>query len=454
MAKVEGQPAEQLLRTRAELVPYQWHLHRSLEAARRAFDGPHARRLALAIAVIYSAMTPEDRDVLVAVTPDTTNLLATLRGVVKATDEGRGQLAEVVAVLLRNLSGHNEVVGRLMRTMHLLMTAGIELVRLAEDALERLPAGETDEGGVMSTSESLSMMIEAVGQPAPGSSVLDLASGEGNLLLHLALTGAKGLVLTGCERDRTACAIAEARFHLHDIPATIRNLDSLRDDHDLGPADLVVVDPPLETRKTYRKWLDRARSSINANGRAVVVLPLISIGRGRREWREVGDASAAIVVAAPNRLRGDRGDSLVLWVLEAEPGPDLLLINASQIGEQVDVSTAIARTEIDILASTVDRWRREHLLNDGVVNAVAINRHRASEEALATIRELPGHPEPLPPVGGATADGGGLDRARALLDQLADVLEGPLGRQFGPGDRAVQIRALGQLRDQLGRPAG
>ena len=184
MAKVEGQPAEQLLRTRAELVPYQWHLHRSLEAARRAFEGPHVRRLALVIAVIDSAMTPEDRDVLVAVTPDASNLLVMLQDVVKATGVGSGQLADVVAVAFRNLGGDSEVVRRLMGTIHLLMTVDIELVRLAESPLERLPDGETDEGGVMSTSESLSMMVKVVCQPAPSSSVLELASEGAVTTIH------------------------------------------------------------------------------------------------------------------------------------------------------------------------------------------------------------------------------------------------------------------------------
>jgi hypothetical protein len=62
-------------------------------------------------------MTPEDRDVLVAVTPDATNLLATLQGVVKATDALEDPLCrqfapEDRAVRTRSLGQLRDQLGR------------------------------------------------------------------------------------------------------------------------------------------------------------------------------------------------------------------------------------------------------------------------------------------------------------------------------------------------------
>ena len=95
----------------------------------------------------------------------------------------------------------------------------------------------------------------------------------------------------------------------------------------------MLVDPPLEGRRTYHRWLSVAAGCMAEGGRAVVALPAVSLDTSRREWREVG-SQVGIVVRVPSRLRVDLGDALALWVLEAEPGPEVLLIDASRVGRQ------------------------------------------------------------------------------------------------------------------------
>jgi type I restriction-modification system DNA methylase subunit len=260
---------------------------------------------------------------------------------------------------------------------------------LFEDAVTRVQ--ETDRfRGEFSTPSDLTHLMVRLGA-AKGGTVLDLAAGEGGLLLMAALWDdrdeAKPITLLGFERHAEVMSVARARFFLYDVPAQLTHADAFRvPADDISVADLVLLDPPLgmsdwgdadlylDKRWTYGvpptksadlAWLQLGVQCLAPGGRAIVVTTPGATFRGGREAsiRSALLAAGCIsaVVLLPARLRANTSSPLALWVLRA-PGATrdaVLLIDAGQLGEAGRSLHSLDEGDIDRIVGVVHAFEAE-----------------------------------------------------------------------------------------------
>lgn len=224
----------------------------------------------------------------------------------------------------------------------------VELARI----LSEVDAGpQSRSGGEHTTPEVLVDFIGALAAPTNGA-VLDLASGQGGLLEHLA---SKGIGETHVGRDVNRTAIVRARQH-----ALLRGLGiSYSVASGIGPVEagscaLVVVDPPLGQKMARKEiddaswpfakpsqqdmttaFLQRAIEAVEPGGAALVLTAAALLQRGgevselRRQLLIAGVIRA--VVALPPRLRANTAIPLALWIL-GPPNPTaegVVMVDAS-----------------------------------------------------------------------------------------------------------------------------
>ena len=290
----------------------------------------------------------------------------------------------------------------------------------------------------------------AAADPHPGEHVLDLASGEGGLLLYAAEQAGGTVELTGYEADPVSWAIAKSRFYLRGLAVDLRLEKSLDGNGSLPTADLVLIDPPLEGRRTYHLWLSLAARCVGAGGRAVVVLPAISLDTSRKEWREVG-AQVAIVVRATSRLRVDHGDALALWVLDARPGPEVLMIDASRLGRHRGLLSDVGVDEAELLRNAVRAWRSDEPVDEGMQLSVATvprseldrpdaelfprGKFKSRRSEWSVQASEPAHED--------------LVEAQKLVGRLADLVNGPLASYTSEEHRRAVKRLMVRLDSYL-----
>jgi hypothetical protein len=186
---------------------------------------------------------------------------------------------------------------------------------------------------------------------------VDLAAGEAGLLISAARYAEGSVDLTGIEIDPDTWAVGRCRLYLHRLDADFRLGDSLRRSEALVGANLVLVDPPVDRRRDYVRWLAAAASACAGGGRAIVALPALTAQPERREWKEQGIRHCTFLVRCPARLRMDRGVALVLWGLEESPAQDMLLVDASQLGAMRAVLHDIDEGQADSLRLLLDQWQ-------------------------------------------------------------------------------------------------
>lgn len=182
------------------------------------------------------------------------------------------------------------------------------------------------------------ILVEFLGALAPstGGTVLDLASGQGRLLEHLATRGI-GARHTGREINRNTVIQARQSARLRGLDIAYSVIDGLSP-VDAGSCALVVVDPPLGLRSSStniesQSWpfgvpskrdlgtafIQRAVEALEPGGTAMVVSLQTLLTRGgdiaelRRRLLTAGVIRA--VVALPARLRPNTAVPLALWIL-------------------------------------------------------------------------------------------------------------------------------------------
>ena len=212
-------------------------------------------------------------------------------------------------------------------------------------------AGLGARAGVTTTGQSLAHLVAALGRPGAGERVVDPACGEGQLLCAAALR-AGDAALVGRDNDVGALLTAEAVLKLNNVTADLDGgpTDSLETGTDLGPADLVLLDPPLGGGRHVVRWL-RLATELSPDGRAVVVLPGDALRRGRREWTTVAERVVA-VIACPARLRADTGEAPSVWVLGRDRTDDVLVVDAASPG-----AASFGVEQAEQLASAINEWR-------------------------------------------------------------------------------------------------
>lgn len=265
-------------------------------------------------------------------------------------------------------------------------------VSIFEEVVSRLARSDRF-GAEFATPDDLSYLVTQIAGAA--AHLFDPALGEGGLLLMAAVSNedAESSHLVGVERNPDVARIARSRFYLYEVEAEVVVGDALA----MGPsafpkADLVLLDPPYGMREwgdadTYRDpawrfgipparssdlaWLQLAALTLAPEGRAYVVLPTGSLSRHgpERAIRERMLEAGAVegVIQLPARLRPDTGISLALWILCA-PGAnaerDILLVDASDLGDPGRSQTTLPESTVDRLAGIVHGWRTSGTIDD------------------------------------------------------------------------------------------
>ncbi len=444
-------PASADLESRLAGVSPLWRLRRAEDACRRELDSGFVRRLEVALLVALHVLGTGGRSVrppaavrrLLAADDRTVDALrAEVPKLERSVPDLRGVIDGLLDGVSTEVAGSSRLAGAIVDAL----ANAIPPSNLLDIILDRLPSAPAVGGGSPLTATGLSRLVVSAADPRPGEHILDLAAGEGGLLLAAA-DGAEGTVeLTGYEADPVSWAIARTRFYLRGLAVDLRLEKSLDGEALLPTADLVLVDPPLEGRRTYHRWLSAAAACMGPGGRAVVVLPVVSLDTSRREWREVGDR-VGIVVRATSRLRTDHGDALALWVLEDRPGPDVLMIDASRLGRQRGQLHEVGLEEADVLRGAVRSWRSDGTAENGMhlrtatsprteldgAGAVALARATVrSRKSDLTLRSS----QPVLEE---------LVEARKLTDRLARLVNGPLANYTSEEHRRALNRLLVRL---------
>jgi type I restriction enzyme M protein len=228
---------------------------------------------------------------------------------------------------------------------------------------------------------------------ACGGTILDPAVGEGRLLMETVLRAGQPrsqVHAVGVDKNFEAWRRSRARFYLHGREADIRNRDALRAHPDALPlADAIVLDPPyglgdwgtvelyVDQRWQFGPappssadfaWLQLAVAHLRSNGRAAVLMPASSLVRSDREGairRRMVEANVVEgIVLLPPRLRTDISIPLALWLLRSSSSPetdaDVLLVDASTLGERGRSQYSLPEGSVQRLMKLVRRWRHEH----------------------------------------------------------------------------------------------
>jgi len=347
-----------------------------------------------------------------------------------------GDNGAIAAGLLGCGARQSVAAGRAVRAAGALYVSGMRGAELA-DLLFELFTGLEVRAGKKTTGESLARLLVGLGAPRPGGTVVDPACGEGQLLLAAARRQPDA-VFVGRDHDAVSVLAARAVLGLNSVHADFGDgpTDSLADTAEIPGGDLVLLDPPLSAGHMVR-WLKLA-AGLAPRGRAVVVLPGISLQPGRREWSALSDHVAA-VIACPARLRSDTGEAPAIWVLDMNASSDdVLVVDATALG-----AGGFGPDDADALAAGVNGWRADRRLHvpDGV-RSLAVPRRTVSDAggelrlayldepapergALVTDVDAPRVPED----GSADEDDSLTGLARQLLDAL-DRTAPPAGEEL------------------------
>ena len=328
---------------------------------------------------------------------------------------------------------------------------------LFEDVIGR--ASDLDRfRGWFSTPDAVTKLMICLAEQ-DGGSVVDLACGEGGLLLSAALWSeqqtAPARRVAGYEINEEALRIARARFFLHGVDVELHKADALRvPTDDLPRADLVLLDPPLglrdwgdaalyvDDRWAYGMpppnnadlaWVQLALRCLAEGGRALVVTANGAAFRGGGEARirtamlEAGVIEA--VVQLPGRMRGDTSIPLLLWVLSSpgERRQSLLFVDASALGTTGRSQHSFAEEDIERIAAAVRAGVNAAQLDPDIAWVVGVDTVIDNEAVLDPARYRPA-----------------VEVDFAASRGQADDLRRRLPRAAGEAEEAVQ-RLLGSF---------
>jgi hypothetical protein len=428
------------IRTRSADVGVQWHVDRAVDACAAEIGPGSTRRLALLIVVALDragvgpglSRLPAKVRALVEQGSGLPDLLRTIKARRATPPPG---LPEAVSVLLEDLPIPEPKTARLARAMAAWLLTGREAAVLADDVLDR--ADRQDSAAALRrTGDSLTMLMLAAGQPRPGERIVDLAAGEAGLLIGAAGQAGGPVGLTGIEVHPGTWAVGCCRLYLHRLEADFRRGDSLRGPESLPTGDLVLVDPPVDKRRDYVRWLAAAVNACAEGGRAIVALPALTTEPGRKEWKEWGFRHCAFLVKCPARLRADRGVTLAVWGLERNPGEDMLLVDASPLGMRTASLSEIDENDAARLWALIEDWRQT-----GRVDSVS--KLPAAVFPRAAYRGLPAE------LGRRVQPGRDIRRAMSDALELAELLEVHLEGDLRPYTAEQHRRAIEGLTARL-----
>lgn len=340
-------------------------------------------------------------------------LLPTLRASGMRIEQDNESLAGLISDgLSASPEPEGHLVARVLHALGAVPPAETPRYELFEELVSRVRRADRFTGEDSTPSDVTQLLVRLA--RARSGVVLDPAMGEGGVLLMTAIgderDDSKSMRLVGYEINQGVAALARARFFLYGLDVEVHLGDIFRVDAQAMPrADLVVLDSPmaqkrwgdaevyLDSRWTYGPpppgnadfaWLQIAANAVAPGGVGLVVLPVDSLFKGGREGeirsRMVEAGVVEAVIELPPRLRPETSVSIAIWVLrsaqDARPGSDVLLVDASTLGESGRSRYSLPEEAIDRLAALVHGWKHEHrIAKQDFAIAVSVPTHRLME---------------------------------------------------------------------------
>ncbi|MCH7820959.1 MAG: SAM-dependent DNA methyltransferase [Proteobacteria bacterium] len=293
-----------------------------------------------------------------------------------------------------------------------------------EYLIRKFAEGSGQSAGEFYTPPEVGTIMSKVLQPEPGMEIYDPCCGSGGLLIKCEIAmeeQTKGkkkrtvspLKLFGQEYIADTWAMANMNMIIHDMEGEIEIGDTFKNPKfrkggKLRTFDRVVANPMWNqdwyTAADYENdeldrfpagagfpgkssadwgWVQHMRASLNATGRAAVVLDTGAVSRGSgnagiskektvRQWFVDNDLIESVLYLPDNLFYNTSAPGIVLFLNKAKPKDrqrKIFLVNASQAFEKGDPKNFIPDTGIDRIVNTLINWKEEEKLSRIVEHA-------------------------------------------------------------------------------------
>jgi type I restriction enzyme M protein len=288
-----------------------------------------------------------------------------------------------------------------------------------EYLIRKFAEGSGQSAGEFYTPPEVGSIMSKVLQPGPGMEIYDPCCGSGGLLVKCeiameeSMRGSNGaaiapLKLFGQEYVPETWAMANMNMIIHDLEGQIEIGDTFKKPWFKNSAgklrtfDRVVANPMWNqdwfTEADYDSdefdrfppgagfpgkssgdwgWVQHMHASLNASGRAAVVLDTGAASRGSgnagtnkektiRQWFVDHDLIESVLYLPENLFYNTTAPGIVLFLNKAkaeERQGKVFLVNASQVFEKGDPKNFIPDTGIQRLADTLISWQEEEKLS-------------------------------------------------------------------------------------------
>ena len=288
-----------------------------------------------------------------------------------------------------------------------------------EYLIRKFAEGSGQSAGEFYTPPEVGAIMSRVLQPDPGMEIYDPTCGSGGLLVKCEIAmeeSAKGkkraadpLKLFGQEFTPETWAMANMNMIIHDMEGRIEIGDTFKNPRfraeksgKLRTFDRVIANPMWNqdwfTEADYDNdklerfpagagfpgkssadwgWVQHMHASLNAKGRAAVVLDTGAASRGSgnagvnkektvRQWFVDHDLIESVLYLPENLFYNTTAPGIVLFLNRAKPRTrqgKIFLVNASQIFEKGDPKNFIPDDSIQRIADTLIAWKEEEKLS-------------------------------------------------------------------------------------------
>lgn len=288
-----------------------------------------------------------------------------------------------------------------------------------EYLIRKFAEGSGQSAGEFYTPPEVGSIMSKVLQPEPGMEIYDPCCGSGGLLVKCeiameeSLRGSNGaaiapLKLFGQEYVPETWAMANMNMIIHDLEGQIEIGDTFKKPWfknsvgKLRTFDRVVANPMWNqdwfTETDYDSdefdrfppgagfpgkssadwgWVQHMHASLNASGRAAVVLDTGAASRGSgnagtnkektvRQWFVEHDLIESVLYLPENLFYNTTAPGIVLFLNKAKPEErqgKVFLVNASQVFEKGDPKNFIPDVGIQRIADTLIGWQEEEKLS-------------------------------------------------------------------------------------------
>ena len=293
-----------------------------------------------------------------------------------------------------------------------------------EYLIRKFAEGSGQSAGEFYTPPAVGIIMSRVLAPDPGMEIYDPCCGSGGLLVKCEIAmedAAKDkkrtiapLKLYGQESTPETWAMANMNMIIHDMEGKIEIGNTFKNPKFRGPRGTLrtfdrVVANPMWNQKEFTEadydndeldrfpagagfpsnssadwgWVQHIHASLNANGRAAVVLDTGAASRGSgnagtnkektvRQWFVDHDLIDSVLYLPDNLFYNATAPGIVLFLNKAKPKNKkgkVLLVNASQIFEKGDPKNFIPPEGIRHIADTLIRWKEAEKFSRIVAHA-------------------------------------------------------------------------------------